>query len=59
VAVDPATLRAAYLDQLRAHLARLRQGTGQMSVDYVPLSTAQGFDYALARYVGHRMKRKK
>lgn len=52
--LDPESLRAAYLGELRAFLAAIEKGCGEMRVDYVPFSTRQGFDLALAGYLAHR-----
>jgi len=57
--IDPAALRAAYLDGVRDHLRRLETGCGQMDIDYVPLSTAQAFDESLAQYLAERKARAK
>ncbi len=52
--LDPRALRAAYLDEVRRHLATLEKGCGEMKIDYVPFSTRQEFDMALAGYLAHR-----
>lgn len=52
--LDPRALRAAYLDEVRRHLAALEKGCGEMKIDYVPFSTRQDFDLALAGYLAHR-----
>ncbi len=54
LSVDPAALRAAYLDRLAAHLDRLREGAGQLCADYVQLCTDEPFGPALARYLAGR-----
>jgi uncharacterized protein (DUF58 family) len=54
VQLDPRAIRAAYLDRLRAHIERIESGCGQMKIDYVPVSTRQDFDVALAQYLAHR-----
>jgi uncharacterized protein (DUF58 family) len=56
--LDPRAIRSAYLDQLRAHLRTIEQGCGRMHVDYVPLSTAEPFDQALAEYLARRLERR-
>ncbi|MFP4216074.1 MAG: DUF58 domain-containing protein [Phycisphaerae bacterium] len=55
--LDPRAIRAEYLDRVRAHLDALEQGCGQMAIDYVPMSTATGFDEALANYLAARRGR--
>jgi uncharacterized protein (DUF58 family) len=55
--LDPRAIRAEYLDRVRAHLKALEEGCGQMAIDYVPMSTATGFDEALANYLAARRGR--
>ena len=59
IQLDPRAIRAEYLDRVRAFIERLRSGCGQMSIDYVPLSTKEPFDQALAAYLAHRRTRTK
>ena len=54
VQLDPRSIRAAYLDEVRRFLERIEKGCGQMAVDYVPLSTRHDFDIALATYLARR-----
>ncbi|HUU59937.1 MAG TPA: DUF58 domain-containing protein [Phycisphaerae bacterium] len=54
VRLDPRAVRAEYLDQVRRFIRRIELGCGQMSIDYVPMSTARGFDIALAYYLARR-----
>jgi len=54
VRLDPRAVRAEYLDQVRRFIRRIELGCGQMSIDYVPMSTARGFDMALAYYLARR-----
>jgi uncharacterized protein (DUF58 family) len=54
VEADPVALRAAYLDAVRAFVDDLSRGCGAMRADYVPFSTRQEFDVALAGYLAHR-----
>ena len=50
----PEALRSAYLAEMRAFLAAIEKGCGEMKIDYVPFSTRQDFDMALASYLAHR-----
>jgi len=59
VQVDPQAVRAEYLRQVRSFLRKIELGCGQMSVDYVPLSTRHGFDAAMAHYLASRRARTK
>ena len=57
VQLDPRSVRAEYLDQVRQHVRRLELGCGQMRVDYVQMSTRRSFDAALSHYLAHRRGR--
>jgi len=52
--LDPESLRSAYLTEIRAFLDTIEKGCGEMHIDYVPFSTRQDFDIALASYLAHR-----
>lgn len=54
VQFDVRAIRAAYLDEVRRFIRRIEFGCGQMSIDYVPLSTERSFDIALAQYLAYR-----
>ncbi len=54
--VDPRAIRAEYLVQFSRHVAKLEQGCGQMSVDYVRLPTSRDFGAALSAYLAERQK---
>ncbi len=54
VQLDPRSIRAAYLDEVRKHITLLEAECGKMNVEYVPMSTAQDFDVALATYLARR-----
>lgn len=55
--LDPNSVKAAYLAEVRKFLKDLEKGCGQMEVDYVQLSTKNPFDVALASYLAHRKNR--
>lgn len=59
IRIDPRAVRATYLEQIRRFLKAIETGCGQMSIDYVPMSTRQPFDTALARYLAHRQNRQR
>jgi uncharacterized protein (DUF58 family) len=59
IQIDPRAIRAEYLDQVRRHIARIEMGCGQMSIDYVPMSTQNSFDLALSHYLAQRKSRAK
>ncbi len=52
--LDPESMRSAYLAEVRGFLDALEKGCGEMHIDYVPFSTRQDFDLALASYLAHR-----
>ncbi len=55
VKLDPALMRAQYLDNLAAHLKALREGASRLHIQHDLLSTATPFDEALAGYLAKRM----
>ena len=57
--LDPRSIRAEYLDRVRSFVRRVEMGCGQMKIDYVPMSTGQKFDVALANYIAGRQNRAK
>ena len=59
VELDPRSVRAEYLDQVRRFLRRIDLGCGQMDVDYVQLSTGRTFDAALAHYLARRRSKRR
>jgi uncharacterized protein (DUF58 family) len=59
VQLDPRAIRAEYLSQLRRHVKMLEMGCGQMSIDYIQLSTRDSFEEALAHYLAERRARVK
>ena len=52
--LDPRAVRAAYLDEVRRFVTTIEKGCGQMTIDYVPVSTKRPFDVALTSYLAHR-----
>ena len=56
VQLDPRTVRAEYLDRVGAFIRKIKDGCGQMDIDYVQLSTRQPFDVALAHYLAQRKR---
>jgi uncharacterized protein (DUF58 family) len=55
--LDPHRMRAEYLERVSRFIADLKHGCGNMQADYVQLSTATPFDYALAKYLSSRAAR--
>jgi uncharacterized protein (DUF58 family) len=56
VQVDPKTIRARYLDRVREFVDRIEKGCGQIRSDYVPMSTRDPFEKALANFLGRRRR---
>jgi len=54
--IDPRSVRAAYLEKVRAHIATIERGCGQLRADYVPLSTKQSHAKALTDYLARRSR---
>lgn len=54
IELDPRSVRAAYLDEVRTFVSTIEKGCGQMTIDYVPVSTKRPFDVALTSYLAHR-----
>ncbi len=56
--LDPALVRAQYMQAVGAHIKRLRQAVNGMAATHVLMNTSQPFDGALSQYLVHRMGRK-
>ena len=54
--VDPAQLRAVYLENLSRFRQALKEGCRRHRIDLVPVTTAQPYADALAQYLARRMK---
>ena len=52
--IDPTAMRSAYLAEVQSFVKAIEKGCGEMRIDYVPFSTRQEFDLALAGYLAHR-----
>jgi uncharacterized protein (DUF58 family) len=59
IMVEPLQIRDEYLRQVRMFLDEIKQVCGSMTIDYVPMSTAEPYDKALAFYLGKRAAFKK
>jgi uncharacterized protein (DUF58 family) len=55
--IDPRSVRAAYLENVRSHLQKIERGCGQLKADYIPLSTKQPYTKALLDYLARRSSR--
>jgi uncharacterized protein (DUF58 family) len=54
IAIDPRSIRASYLDRVRAFLHEIATECGRLKIDYVPLNTRRPFDQAMAEYLRAR-----
>jgi uncharacterized protein (DUF58 family) len=54
VNLDPRSIRASYLERVRAFLREIAAECGRLKIDYVPLNTRRPFDQALAEYLRAR-----
>ena len=54
--IDPAALRADYLDRVRALGDYYRKGLAELGIDYQPINTAQPYDQALSAYLNRRAR---
>ena len=52
--IDPATIRASYLDRVKTHLKSIELACGQMKADYVPVNTKTPVTEALFSYFSQR-----
>jgi uncharacterized protein (DUF58 family) len=52
--IDPKTIRSKYLDRVRLFMQEMEQSCGRMKADYVPISTKEDFNTALADYLSKR-----
>lgn len=54
IKVDPAAIKAEYLERVRAFVATIEKGCGQLRADYVPVNTRENYTEALSRYLVRR-----
>lgn len=52
--LDPQTVRADYLDQVRGFVNQIELACGQMEIDYVPMNTRVPFDIAVSGFLASR-----
>ncbi len=58
IKVDPRTIRAAYLQRVKEHVAVIEKACGQMQADYVPLTTKTPYSRALSDFVARRSRKR-
>src|SRR3954462_9345134 len=58
IKLDPALIRARYLDNLATHMQALKDGTSKLAIQHVLLNTKRPFDEALVSYLARRMGKK-
>jgi uncharacterized protein (DUF58 family) len=54
--IDPASLRSAYLEQMRDLCLYYQKGLAEMGIDYQLISTKQSYDQALSAYLNRRAR---
>lgn len=59
IKVDPLSIRNAYLQRVREHVAKMEKVCGQLRADYVPITTKQPFTEALSDFLGRRAFRQR
>ena len=59
IKVDPLSVRNAYLQRVRDHVAKMEKVCGQLRADYVPITTKQPFTTALSDFLGRRAFRQR
>ena len=57
--VDPAGVRATYLENFNEHLSRVQKVCNRLGVDFQQLQTDQPLEHALFDFLQHRMQRGK
>ena len=58
IKLDPALMRATYLENLANHQKALKEGMARLHVSHLMLNTSRPFDEALTTYMAQRMGRK-
>jgi uncharacterized protein (DUF58 family) len=58
IKLDPALMRASYLENLARHQQQIRDAIAKMSISHTLLNTSQPFDNALVSFLARRMGRK-
>jgi len=54
IKVDPAAIKAEYLERVRAFVAAIEKGCGQLRADYVPVNTRENYTEVLSSYLSRR-----
>ena len=57
--IDPAAVRAAYLDRVREFLGAIEAACGKLRADYIPVNTSLPLRETLLGYLGRRMHSKR
>ncbi|MDX1565725.1 MAG: hypothetical protein R3236_09980, partial [Phycisphaeraceae bacterium] len=55
--LDPKSIKAEYLDQVRSFIKKLQTECGQMDIEYIPMNTKEPYDVALSNYLASRKGR--
>ncbi len=54
IKVDPAAIKAEYIEQVQAFVAAIESGCGQLRADYVPVNTREHYSEVLSDYMSRR-----
>ncbi|MFT5106923.1 MAG: hypothetical protein ACI9UA_002549 [Pseudoalteromonas tetraodonis] len=54
IRVEPETIRATYLEKIRAFIEQISSGCGKLHADYVPLNTKQNYEQVISNYLSQR-----
>jgi len=54
IKVDPAAIKAEYLERVRSFVAAIDKGCGQLRADYVPVNTKENYTEVLSAYLSRR-----
>jgi hypothetical protein len=54
IRIEPDTIRATYLEKVRAFIDQIESGCGNLQADYIPLNTNQKFEQVLSKYLSQR-----
>jgi uncharacterized protein (DUF58 family) len=57
--IDPASLRATYVEQIEELCEFYRKGLAEMGIDYQKINTQQSYDQALSAYLNRRTRSRK
>ena len=54
IRIEPDTIRATYLEKIRAFINQIESGCGKLQADYIPLNTKTKYEQTLSSYLSQR-----